>query len=174
MKLLPILFSATFLFVLAAPGRAQVIIAADTSNTGQNGSGGLLAPGTVDPNWQFVSYDNSYGFTPAYVAAHPSYGNVAISFGGDGTTSNAVPTSPRSAYAVLNPPSAWATYPGKAQFVSSNQNQALGGMPGTFQYRFSFNSPVSGLVNFSGDASADNGLRIVYNGVTQALSLIHI
>ncbi len=140
-----------------SPAHAQLtIVAANTSNTGQDGNGNMLAAGAADPLWQFVGYDNSYGFSN-------------ITYGPASTTSNAVPsTIPESSYVVMNPPSAWATYPGQAKFISATPNQAIGGQPGTFIYRFTFTSPVSGLVVFSGNASADNGLRIVYNGTTEA------
>ncbi len=137
--------------------RAQLtIVAANTSNTGQDGNGNLLAPGTADPLWQLVGYDNSYGFSN-------------ITYGAPTSTSNSVPsTIPESSYVVENPPGAWATYPGAAEFISATPNQANGGMPGTFIYQISFTSPVGGLVTFSGNASADNGLRIVYDGTTEA------
>jgi hypothetical protein len=178
-------FFALISLGLASPSHAQlVIVAANTSNTGQDGNGNLLAAGAADPSWQLVGYDNSYGFTPAYVAANPSYGDVAISYGPNSTSSNSVPyatvtmtptyssglfvTENQSSYVVENAPGAWASYPGEAQFVAATQNQAVGGMPGTFVYQFSFTSPVTGLVTFSGNASADNGLKIVYDGTTEA------
>ena len=152
---------------LASIARAQItIVAANTSNTGQDGDGNLLAAGAADPIWQFVGYDNSYGFDN-------------ISYGPVNDSSNAVPSTTTittgatvaitqgAAYVVQNAPSAWAPATGNTEYISATPNQANGGMPGTFEYQFSFNSPISGEVTFSGVASADNGLRIVYNGTTE-------
>jgi len=142
---------------LASGARAQItLIAANSSNTGQNGSGTLLSPTSQDPIWTVASYDNSYGF-----------GN--ITFGTPTLTSNSVPsTLPEPAYVVENAPGAWAPATSNSNWISATPNQAQGGMPGTFVYQFSFNSPVTGTVTFSGTAQADNGLRIVFNGVTEA------
>lgn len=155
---------------LQTTSQAQiVIIAADTSNTGQNGSGGLIAAGSADPIWQFVAYDNSYGFN-----------NIMYAPESTGTTPNPVPSATtattgsfvastvEAAYVVQNPPGAWAPATGNTEYISANPDQSKGGMPGTYEYQFSFTSPISGTVIFSGVASADNGLRIVYNGTTEA------
>lgn len=154
--------------MLANSAQAQItIVAANTSNTGQDGSGNLLADGSADPIWKFVAYDNSYGFNDISYAPVSTTSN-AVPSATTTTTGSFVPVAAGPAYVVTSPPGAWAPATGTTKYISATPNQAIGGMPGTFEYQFSFDSPIDGIVTFSGTASADNGLRIVFNGTTEA------
>ncbi len=170
-KLSPfLLLCSLMLFGLQAAALGQItIVAPNTSNTGQDGSGVLLPAGTADPIWQFIAYDNSYGFNnisyaPVTSGAKPNPVPSASTI----TTGSPVAVTQEAAYVVQNAPGAWAPATGNTEYISANPDQSKGGMPGTYVYQFSFTSPISGMVTFSGTASADNGLRIVYNGVTEA------
>jgi hypothetical protein len=168
----PRVFAACVAACLSLPLAANaqlVIIGTDTSNTGQDGSGNLIASGSPDPIWQFVGYDNTYGFNnisyaPVTSGATPNPVPSATTV----TTGAVVAVSQEAAYVVQNPPvPAWAPPTTNTEYISANPNQAKGGMPGVYMYQFSFDSPISGTVTFSGVASADNGLAIIYNGVTE-------
>lgn len=170
-KLLPFpLICGLALMCLQVSALGQItIIAPNTSNTGQDGNGVLLSAGTADPIWQFVAYDNSYGFSnisygPVTSGATPNPVPSATTI----TTASTVAVTQEAAYVVQNAPGPWAPATGNTEYISANPDQSKGGMPGTYVYQFSFTSPISGTVTFSGTASADNGLRIVYNGVTEA------
>jgi hypothetical protein len=168
----PRAFAACVVACLSLPLAANaqlVIIGADSSNTGQDGSGNLIAAGSADPIWQFVGYDNSYGmnnisYAPVTSGATPNPVPSATTV----TTGAVVAVTQEAAYVVQNPPGAWAPATTNTEYISANPNQAKGGMPGVYMYQFTFDSPISGTVTFSGVASADNGLAIIYNGTTEA------